>query len=312
MTRQVVLGVDGGATKTECAVGALDGNDLAVVRGGASNYERVGFDEARRCIGDLARQALDQADADVGDVAAACFALAGMDLPPDREIIRKRIIDPIALACPIEIVNDAFAAFRAGSPRGVGVCASLGTGGTFCGRNAAGGTLQFEFPKPDGIDRQLLDALVSEYHGIGPHCAFGDEYLAAIGIENLEQLYWSVYGEAREYTPKRDDRRVEAARPIAFQPKYHDDPGLCAILTRYARDLAELLVSMAKRLDLKTDEPFDLVLSGSVLTKGRHPALNDTLIRKVRAVYPNADGIVVDGVPVQGALRTAREMVGPS
>ena len=46
------------------------------------------------------------------------------------------------------------------------------------------------------------------------------------------------------------------------------------------------------------DGEFDVVLSGSVMTKGRHPALNDTLGALVKDKHPRAQPIVVDGPPV--------------
>ncbi|MFH0963803.1 MAG: BadF/BadG/BcrA/BcrD ATPase family protein, partial [Planctomycetota bacterium] len=100
MSERFVLGMDAGATKTECALGTVGGRGLAVVRGGPGNYELVGFEDAARLAAELMSSALAQAGARKEEITAACFALAGMDLPPDREIIRRRIVDPLGLSCP--------------------------------------------------------------------------------------------------------------------------------------------------------------------------------------------------------------------
>ena len=309
MSQPLVLGVDGGATKTECALATIDGKEVALRRGGPSNHEGVGYDQAAQTVERLVAEALAQADAEAGDVKGACFAMAGMDLPPDRDHIRERIVDPLGLGCPIAIFNDALAAFRAGSARGVGVCASLGSGSTFCGRNAQGKVIQFEFPKPAGsIDERVMMALFAEYQGVGPHCGFGQAYVEAIGLSSLEGLHWSMFSGARDYAPKKSWPAISEARKVLLSEEYRDDPVLCRILERYAGELSEILLGIARALELG-DEAFDLVLSGSLMTKGRDPALNDTLIALVKEKHPRAEGIVVDGPPVKGALRIAAELV---
>lgn len=308
MTRRLVLGMDGGASKTECSLATVEGVELALVRGGPSNHEVVGFDEAARCISDLVSQALGKVGAAIGDIRAACFALAGMDLPPDRPILRERIIDPLELNCPIEIVNDAFAGFRAGSQEGTGVCVSLGSGTTFCGSNARGETIQFELPQPDSIDSRILRALLAEHQGIGPSCGFRDAYVEALGLSSLEQLYWSLYAASRPYAQEPAQAGVSKARQLIFSEAFRDDEVLCEILRRYAEELANILIGMARRLQLG-EEPFDVVLSGSLLTRGRHPVLNGGIIENVKQTYPQARGVVVSGPPVSGAVRMARELL---
>ena len=299
--------MDGGASKTECALATIDGEQVALARGGPTNHEVVGYEQAAQTVRELVSEAVAQHGVSVSDVAAACFAMAGMDLPPDRDAILEQIVAPLGLSCPVDIVNDAFAGFRAGSPRGAGVCVSQGCAATFCGRSASGEVVQFELPKPEPIDARICRALLAEYQGVGPHCGFGDAYLKALGLRNLEELLWSMYSNTRDYAPKVDLSAVGRGRQAVFSAANRSDAVLGGILKRYAEELAGILVGMANRLGLG-DSAFDLVLSGSVLTKGRHPALNDTLIRCVTAVYPNAEPVIVDGPPVQGAIRIAREL----
>lgn len=308
MSEPLILGVDGGATKTECGLATIEGEEVALRRGGPSNHEAVGYDEAARTVGGLVREALAQADAEIADIKGACFAMAGMDLPPDRDHIRERIVDPLGLTCPIAILNDALAAFRAGSPRGIGVCVSLGSGTTFCGRNAQGKVIQFEFPKPVGsIDERVMMALFAEYQGVGPHCGFGEAYVKAMGLASLEELHWSMFSGARDYAPKKRPSATSEARKVLLSEAYHDDPVLCRVLALHATDLSEVLLGIADALALG-DDAFDLVLSGSLMTRGRHPALNDTLIALIKEKRPRAEGIVVDGPPAKGALRIAAEL----
>jgi hypothetical protein len=307
MSEAFVLGVDGGASKTECALLHLPGGARHVARGAGSNHESVGYEQAARVVGDLFRDVMRLAGIAPGDIAGACFAMAGMDVAPDRDNIRRHIVAPLRLACPLHICNDAFAGFRAGSPRGIGICVSLGSGTTFCGRNEAGATLQFEYPLPLNLDGRIANALLAEYQGIGPQCGFTADYLRLLGVASLEEYYLARYAAKRDFGRPLEEARVREARRALFTPAMRAEPATVRLLRGYADDLAEILVGMGRRLSLG-EAPFDLVLSGSLLTKGRHPALNGRLAERVRQALPGARPVTVEGLPVEGALLLAREL----
>ena len=103
--------------------------------------------------------------------------------------------------------------------------------------------------------------------------------------------------------------RIRQARLVLFNPAYHGDPVLDRIMDGYAAEVAENLVGLVRRLHMEERE-FDLVLSGSQLTKGRHPALNNGIIDRLRAQFPGCEPVLVDGDPVEGALRIAAELAG--
>jgi len=309
MSAPFVLGVDGGGTKTECALAPAGNPDteLARVRGERSNHETIGYPRAAETVHGLVTELLDKAGTSTAEIAGACFAMAGMDLPPDREHIREHIVTPLGLSCPVRICNDAFAGFRGGSPRGVGLCVSLGTGITFCGSNGRGADAQFEQPKPEKLPLRILRALYAEYQGVGPACGFRNAYLEALGIASLEELLYARYAGNRPYAKGIPDHRHKRAAQVLFDPAFHEEPVLCGILRGYGAEIAAILVGLARKLGLGQQE-FDLVLSGSVLTKGRHPALNGTIVETVRAAFAGCAPVLVDAPPVRGALRIAAEL----
>ncbi|MBA4387719.1 MAG: hypothetical protein C0404_07040 [Verrucomicrobia bacterium] len=309
MSGKYVLGVDGGGSKTECAICTLEGTDQKMARGAGSNHESIGYDRAGQVVQELVCELLKESGIQEKDIAGACFAMAGMDVAPDRENIATIIVEPLGLSCPVHICNDAFAGFRAGSPRGVGICVSLGSGVTFCGRNTTGVTLQFEYPCPINIDFRIMQALLAEYHGVGPACGFRDAYLAAIGLDTLEELFMSRYASKRAFGKKVDPSKYLHARRAVFSPDVFTDATTCRMLACYALDLADILVGMGMKLGMEKDQ-FDFVMSGSLLMKGRHPALNETLARAIKRQFPGAEPILVDGLPVDGAVRIAKEMAG--
>lgn len=309
MKPRYVLGLDGGGSKTECALCSLQTDKRYVVRGDGSNHEGVGYERAGQVVHELFNEVLREAGIQTGDIVGACFAMAGMDVEPDRGNITERIVEPLGLSCPLYVCNDAFAGFRAGSPHGVGICVSLGAGVTFCGRNAQNDTLQFEYPAPAGIDLRIINALLAEYHGVGPACGFTEGYLKMLGLKSLEEYFWSRYAAKRDFGRRIDPARQREARRAVFEPAMHDDPETCRMLGRYADELAEILIGMARRLKFE-HKIFDFVMSGSLLIKGRHPALNGTLVQRIKEKFPGAEPVLVDGLPVDGAIRIAKELAG--
>ncbi len=308
MNRAFVLGVDGGGSKTECALQERTGARRWVARGNGTNHEIHGFECAGRNLREVVSEVLQQAGVAPSDIAAACFSMAGMDIPPDRENIRTLMVEPLGLSCPITICNDAFAGFRAGSPHGMGLCVSVGSGLTFCGKNSAGATHQSEFPRPLGIDALIRNALVSEYFGIGPKCGFTRAYLEALRLDTLEAFFLSIYAANRTFLKPVDPVLIIEARRTVLNAATFSDPVTCGMLRKFAVELAETLCGMGRRLSLGAVD-FDLVLSGSILTKGQHPALNDTIVAEVRRSFPGAQPVIVDGLPVDGAVLMAGDLL---
>jgi len=111
-----VLAIDGGNSKTEVALVAGDGALLAQVRGGGSNFQIIGMDEAFRVLGDLVAAAAREAGlaADGGLVARHTLAcLAGADLPDEEQLLTD-LVQARGWTRSSLVVNDTFAVLRAG------------------------------------------------------------------------------------------------------------------------------------------------------------------------------------------------------
>lgn len=310
MTTTYFLAFDGGTSKTECAISNRQGRIKALVRGGPSNHEEIGYGRVFQVVRDLLASGLSQAGIHRSQIVGACFAMAGVDLPMDQEQFNQHVVRRLDLRCPVMICNDVFAGFRAGADRNVGLCVSEGTGTVFCGRNALGQELLVSMPTPQPLNERLIYALLAEFQGIGPACGFREAFLEALGLPSLEALFLSRF-PARDGILVPDWSRMDLARQVIFDPRLHQDPTTVALLKGYGLDLAATLIGIGKRLEL-SEECFDLVLSGSLLSQGRHPALNETLIRTVQMSLPGAKAVVVDGPPVLGAIRIAQDLVAAS
>ena len=105
-----VLAVDGGNSKTLAAVATAEGDLLALVREGGSNYQGIGKKKAGELLARLIRQAM--RGAGLKTVDAACFGLAGADRDKDFQVFHE-ILAPIDPAKTSVIVNDTLLALRA-------------------------------------------------------------------------------------------------------------------------------------------------------------------------------------------------------
>ncbi|HEX6290723.1 MAG TPA: BadF/BadG/BcrA/BcrD ATPase family protein [Herpetosiphonaceae bacterium] len=135
---ELILGVDGGGSKTRALLAGCDGAILGVGTARSSNYQSVGWDAATSAL----RQAIDAALSHAGandTIVAACFGLAGVDRPADRELYTAWVTRQ-AFAPRFTIVNDAELVLAAGTPTGWGVALICGTGSICYGRAPDGRT----------------------------------------------------------------------------------------------------------------------------------------------------------------------------
>jgi glucosamine kinase len=131
------LGIDGGGSKTTCAVGD-ESSLLATVTAGPSNITRVGEARAREALQQAIREACAAAQIDPRQVRRACVGVAGAG----REEVASTVRNIVAEIIPgeIEVVGDMAIAMASAFGVGPGVIVIAGTGSIACARNARGET----------------------------------------------------------------------------------------------------------------------------------------------------------------------------
>ncbi len=131
------LGIDGGGTKTDCAVG----DDTAILgrsKAGGSKVQRVGEERARESLHGAIIQACQQARCDPGAITHACVGMAGASQPDARDTVRRIVAEVVR--GKVEVVEDMIVAFEAAFPETSGVIVLAGTGSIVYGRNERGET----------------------------------------------------------------------------------------------------------------------------------------------------------------------------
>jgi N-acetylglucosamine kinase-like BadF-type ATPase len=299
-----VIGVDGGATKTDAVVLSAAGRVLGSGRAGCSNWENAGLDGAIAAVAAAVDEALAGAGCRRGDVAASAFALAGFDWPGDRQMLDPPLAG-LGLGGPRLVTNDAFAALRAGISGPVGCVSSAGTGSVAAGRNEAGESARTmaqgfgELGGASDIVERAIWACARMREAAGPDTALAAAFCEALGARDLDDLFEAI--TRRGVTPGA------GLAPLVLGVAAGGDEVAHQLLQEQGRSLADEVLGVARRLRM-IETGFELVTAGSVHLAGS-AALDDAFTVRVAGHAPRAQIIPLRERAVIGAARLALELI---
>ena len=299
----LLLGVDGGNTKTVAFVAADDGIVLGSGSGGCGDIHGVGGPEpALAEIVRAATAALDAAGATAAGLAAAAFSLAGADWPEDFAFLRTELRRRLELRDEPEVVNDAVGGLRSGTDDMVGVAVVIGTYSAVAGRSAEGRLFHLGFwPDSTGahaLASQALAAVWRHMLGLGPATSLLGRALERWGCSDAEELLHAltrIGGLEKPEIGRFADAVLDEAEA--------GDPVARTIVQTVARRMGDYARVCASRTG-QLGAPFPLVLCGGVL---RHPS---PLLRSVlESRVPDGQPVYPDVDPVAGAVLIAADRV---
>jgi N-acetylglucosamine kinase-like BadF-type ATPase len=304
----VVLGVDGGGTKTHVLVTDLSGRVVGSGTGGPSNWEDVGIVGAGETLRAAVLEAIQQAGVPPLEVVGCVFGLAGMDWDADHRRMHS-LPDSFAFGGPSDVVNDSFVALRAGASHPWGVVVIAGTGAICGGRNRAGETFRTfglgweygDFGSATDVSFEGVRAVAEAATGKGPPTALGDAMCAETAQSSVLQLLEEL-----------SRGRLDATRfgPLVVQAASSGDEVARAILERAGDSLGRSAAAVIRRLEMQDDE-FEIVLSGGML-RGASESVRSALEDVLRPLAPRATFVRLRTAPVVGAVLLAMEAAGLS
>lgn len=298
MSETVVLGVDGGSTKTLCVVADGEANVLGRGRSGSSNANSVGVATAQRHLEEAIQKALRAAARSLDQVAAVCIGASGVDRPDER----ARILDWLRTLLPDAsalIYNDAVVALASGTGGIVrGIVLISGTGMIVYGFDGEGrryraggwGALLGDGGSGYAIGAAILKAVTWAADGRGPATSLQPALLNHLDLAQPQDLV------AWTYRDTSWDRFARLA-PLATACAQDGDVVAQEILAQAAADLAVAVEAVVEKLAWRMAS-FPLVLSGGVLQSG---PLVDALQRRLHIVAPNAQIVRPQVEPAVGA-----------
>jgi glucosamine kinase len=286
----LVLGLDVGGSKTHAVLS--DGERVIDdVLAGSANPSSVGVEEASRQLGIVFRQ--------LGDVeiAAICAGVAGADSAAAEDRFRA-LLGLRAPSAVISVVHDS-ALLLAGAQLASGIAIISGTGSAGWGRDAAGrtaraggwGYLLGDEGSGYWVTRMAVRHALERVDLGEPADLLSQQLTADCGLQNPAELLEHYYAHP--------ERRFWAGRArIVFELAAEREPVSSAIVTGAGEALAHLATIVGRRLGI--DGP--VVLAGG---QAVHQPLLQRIVRDRLATRGMTDVRVLEGDPVQGAVRLA-------
>jgi N-acetylglucosamine kinase-like BadF-type ATPase len=188
-----VLAVDGGNSKTDVVIVAESGELRGRVIGPTVSHQvigaRAGADRLAELVADVQRHA------GARRPRMGVYCLAGADFPSDVRLI-KRELRRVTLADEETVMNDTFAALRAGAEKGWGVVLICGQGinGAAIAPNgrvarfAGIGDLSGDWGGGGGLGEAALASAIRARDGRGPRTSLEQAVAAHFGRKTPEAV----------------------------------------------------------------------------------------------------------------------------
>jgi N-acetylglucosamine kinase-like BadF-type ATPase len=234
----IILGINGGGTKTRALAYEADGTLIGSGYSGSSNYHNMGLRKTTANI----REAVSKAVAARADIA--CVALAGMDAEEHFDEVRPAVT---GIARRVIIEQDSFAELYAETRGANGVIAVAGTGSSVIGtdgrrrlRASGCGWLLSDDGSAYAIGREGLRAACRELNAGRRRTRLVNAVMEGVGAKDLNGLVVWAYEEshsigriaqlAMAVNDAAEGGDAEARRIIT---------GCSRQLASYAREIAE-------------------------------------------------------------------------
>jgi len=295
------LGIDGGGTKTTCAVGD-ETRVLATAADGPSNIVRVGEEQTRESLRRVVLQACAAAGIAPGEVKRTCVGGSGAARPELAEVVRRILGEMIST--PIDVVGDMQIALEAAFDTGPGVIVIAGTGSIAYGRDRQGNTLRaggWGFAIGDEgsahwIGREAVSAVLRE----------SDREAPRLADSSLVKGLYKIWGVGSFLDLARVANSVPPPDFAALFPAVASSQEEVSrqVLREAGRELAQAASVVIQRLFTKEETIVPVGMTGGVF---RHAEIvRQVFYNELRKMDPRVQvsPAVVD--PVEGALRMAR------
>jgi len=305
-----VMGIDGGGTKTHTVIVDELGNQLGKGVSGCGNHQGPGVEKAMMHIRDSIDQALKEAGMQLQDIDYTMFGLAGADREYDFNILRPALAE---LQCRNwDVVCDTMEGLRIGSADNIGVVLVCGTGTNAAGRNAEGLTVQtggFGYLYGDAsggsaMAAETFRAAVRSWEMREIPSILVTEVPKFLGYDSTEQMYNSLLDQEIYRVPNNDLVRV------LHKAADMGDELAIRILRMNGTELGLAAGSVIRRLGGFEGRKVPIVLTGSVLQKGRNQHLLDALNETLANIHPNIEIVIPEAAPVYGSVQLAMDELG--
>ena len=308
----LIVGVDGGNSKTDILLADTSGKLLGWTRVGGSNPQGIGISPTATLLRTSVDALLARAKRSGELPAAVALCMAGIDTPRDAKAVRGALTGRGAarFAARLSTRNDTEAGLRVATTDGVGIAIVGGAGVNAIGVNERGQTARFaslgdisgDFGGGGGLSVAALGAAVRAQEGRGRRTSLGGAILRATGFRSLRALLDAVL----------DDRvphgGIGALGRVLLEESERGD--------RVAREIETLMIDhavayavAAQRRAPSRRKRIPIVLIGSTILSPL-PGYRSRLFAALTAAIPSAEIRPLREPPALGALLYALDESG--
>ncbi|MFC6653075.1 N-acetylglucosamine kinase [Paenibacillus rhizoplanae] len=301
------LGVDAGGSKTYAMIASEQGQVIAVGRGGNGNHQK-NCEQAEESLQQAVSEAVMASGLTRDQLEYSWFGMAGADREADFRILRP-IISRLSLP-RTEISCDTWNALRSGTGENYGVVLICGSGVNCAGKNPLGvmhqcGGFGYRFGDFGGgydLSMEVFRSVMRAHDGRAGKTVLTERLTRRLGYSSVPELREDYLDHYRELP-------ADIAE-LLFQAAEDGDEVATGLLVRQGDELGLAAAATIRQLAMEKDT-FDVVLAGSLLTKGdRSGIIKRAIEQRVKQSAPGATLRILNREPVVGSVVLAMESSG--
>ena len=302
-----LIGIDGGGTKTDCAIADLSGKIIHQSAGKPSNFLVIGVEEAIENIFALIEENLFALEGDFADVKQIVIGVAGAGRDEDSALLEKGFKDYADQEGihfkGVKVLSDAHIALEGAFPASAGCILIAGTGSILFGKDETGtihrvggfGRLIGDEGSGYSIGRKALNAVSKASDGRGEETLISELLNAKMNSGFSGSIINKVYKEKLD---------VASVARIVIKAAEEGDPIAEDILDEEADELVLHIRSLLNKINTKN---LNVAFSGSLIDNKNY--YSDLLKRKIKSTLPNIKVIQPAFPPLGGAILFAKRLV---
>lgn len=303
----ILIGVDGGGSKTRVLVGDAKGNEFGRAEGGRSAVRPGQAEASAKVIAEVVREALTQAAMPgVLEPKVLCCGIAGVGRDVEQRSLQTAL-EAEELAETVIVEPDGMIAMFDAFSDGPGILLVAGTGSIAYGRSPKGEVRRCGGWGPNigdegsgpWIGRRALAIVGAATDGRESETALVGAILTATQVsEPMELIPWAA---------SADVRMISQLAPVVLAAAAAGDARANTLVTLAAEELVTHVRALAMQLFGDERSSIPVAVTGGLLRRGS--LLRKRVEQRLRSAVPGAKLRQEEVVPERGALRAASRRI---
>lgn len=303
----IVVGIDGGGSRTRAMIADETGKEIVTVEGGPSAVRPGQAEASADAIAATIKDALASCDMTHVVPKVVCVGVAGVGRDVEREALWQALMSR-EVAEDVAVHPDAMIALDDAFGDGPGLMVISGTGSVGYGRGPAGsfarcggwGPICGDEGSGAWIGRKALSIVTASFDGREPDTLLTGAVLTAAEVNEVADLVaWGATA-----TPAT----LATLAPVVLSVAQGGDLRANSLVTLAVEELVLHARTLARQLFGDERAAIPLALGGGLLAKGT--LLRKRMVHRLKTAVPGAQLREEDVVPVRGAVRGALRLLG--